>query len=160
MESNKISPDDVTEREKIAALKTLGDELGASLEIKDKQLRVSTKLNNRTMLILILHSILLAIMISVSCYLIFRPLPATIMNINHIKSENENLTNRMKLFEDQKADDRLYITQEKANFQKEKSDFQKEKAITISDFQNRRIDIDRIMNKFLAQDSLIRKLKK
>ena len=118
MESNKISPDDVTEREKIAALKTLGEELLTSFNIKDKQLRVSTKLNNRTMLILILHSVLLVITISLFCYIIFKPIPATVRDINRIQKENEDKENRNYL------------------------------------------RLDRIMNEFLAQDSLIRKLKK
>jgi len=125
----------VNEENRVAASNKLSDTIADYISRQDK---FNKKLN---MLTLIGLSILVLSIIGAS-YLIFKPAPATLMDLNHVKEENNALATRRKLLQyDEEA------------FRKEKELFVILKSKTDSDLHSRRQDIVKMMANIYKQDS-------
>lgn len=134
---------EVSEADKHKALEALRKDVKDFIAVEATHLAANKRILNWLKWMMMILLFLFLVTIGVVTYLFVKPPPATVVDLNHIKAENETLIARMKLFEYQKQD-----------FQKEKEIFVKLKQVTDSDLQHRRQDIVKMMARIYAQDSL------
>lgn len=133
----------VTNEDKVRAIEGMRLDMKTYFGAQARQDASNKRILNWIKWIMGTQCIVLLIGVAIVVWLLVKPVPATLMDINHIRAENENLTNRMKLFEYQKSD-----------FIKERQAFNERKAKEDSIQTAKQIYNQKMMLTIMKQDSL------